>query len=200
MPVQNNKSRGSWALLLTLTLCQIAMAQTRGSPRDVVIESNRQEMDALLLRKPITGGRDVSARMAILKQLGDDFRSLQVLNNKLMEEGTSKEPVDYKKVTNLLSEIGSRASRLRTYLALPEIEVKKEKAASLEIPEVNQFRTELSKLDKTIMRFVHNPIFQKTNVVDVQLGQRASMDLTMIIEQSGKLKKVSMRLEKLKKN
>ena len=50
------------------------------------------------------------------------------------------------------------------------------------------------------MGFVHNPIFQKTNVVDVQLGQRASMDLTMIIEQSGKLKKVSMRLEKLKKN
>ena len=42
---------------------------------------------------------------------------------------------------------------------------------------VRQFREELLLLDKTIMRFVTNPVFQASNSVDVNLAKNASEDL-----------------------
>jgi hypothetical protein len=173
----------------------IATSQTR-TPRDVVLESNRQEMDSLLLRKPILTARDVSVRMAMLKQIGEDFRELQKLNNRMMETATSSEQLDYKHIAGLLGQIGTRAARLKTNLALPEAQQEKAKSVSLGITDEEQFQLELTKLDKTIMSFANNPIFQKTNVVDVQLASQASGNLSLIISLSGKLKKAATKLAK----
>jgi hypothetical protein len=46
---------------------------------------------------------------------------------------------------------------------------------------VRQFREELLLLDKTIMRFVTNPVFQAANTVDVNLAKKASDDLEQVI-------------------
>jgi hypothetical protein len=174
---------------LVLTLGSFANAQR--TPRDVVVESNRQEMDSLLLRKPILTPSDMSARMAMLKQIGNDFRELQKLNNKMMETTTAPGQMDYKNIARMLGEISGVASRLKSNLALPEVEPEKRKPAGLEVSEPDQFGVELTKLDKTIMSFTTNPIFQKANVVDVQQAARASTDLSFIIEQSRTLKTAS---------
>jgi len=47
-----------------------------------------------------------------------------------------------------------------------------------------------------VVSFSNNPIFKETNLVDIELGKKASADLEMIIEGSGKLKKVAQKLAK----
>jgi hypothetical protein len=136
----------------------------------------------------------MSVRMAVLKQIGNDFRELQKLNNKMME--TASVQLDYKNIARMLGEISGVASRLKNNLALPEVEPDKQKPAGSEVSEADQFRVELTKLDKTIMSFATNPIFQKANVVDVQHATRASGELLFIIEQSRALKKASSKLAK----
>ena len=163
------------------------------TPRDVVIQSNRQELDNLLLRKPILTTEDNSARQAVLKQINDDFRALQVLNNKVMTEVTGGARVDYKSLADEISEIGSRASRLRSNLALPKVEASKDKLDS-EVLNEKDFRERMLSFDKVVVSFAANKIFRETNVIDVELAKKASGDLLTIIERCGKLKKSALKL------
>jgi len=184
--------------LLTLVCMGVTFTSTqaqRKTPRDVVIESNRQELDNLLLRKPILATEDKSARQAVLKQINDDFKTLQVLNNKLMSEVEDQGGVDYKEISTMLADIGSRAARLKSNLALPKVDEKKEKANS-ELTTAAALKDRLMEFDKVVMSFATNPIFQQANVIDVELAKQASGDLATIIERSGKLKKAAAKLAK----
>jgi len=184
--------------LLTLVCMSVTFTSTqvqRKTPRDVVMESNRQELDNLLLRKPILATEDKSARQAVLKQINDDFKTLQVLNNKLMSEVEDQGGVDYKEISTMLADIGSRAARLKSNLALPKVDEKKEKANS-ELTTAAALKDRLMEFDKVVMSFATNPIFQQANVIDVELAKQASGDLATIIERSGKLKKAAATLAK----
>jgi len=184
--------------LLTLVCMSVTFTSTqvqRKTPRDVVMESNRQELDNLLLRKPILATEDKSARQAVLKQINDDFKTLQVLNNKLMSEVEDQGGVDYKEISTMLADIGSRAARLKSNLALPKVDEKKEKANS-ELTTAAALKDRLMEFDKVVMSFATNPIFQQANVIDVELAKQASGDLATIIERSGKLKKAAAKLAK----
>jgi len=184
--------------LLTLVCMGATFTSTqlqRKTPRDVVNESNRQELDNLLLRKPILATEDKSARQAVLKQINDDFKTLQVLNNKLMSEVEDQGGVDYKEISTMLADIGSRAARLKSNLALPKVDEKKEKANS-ELRTAAALKDRLMEFDKVVMSFATNPIFQQANVIDVELAKQASGDLATIIERSGKLKKAAATLAK----
>jgi len=184
--------------LLTLVCMSVTFTSTqvqRKTPRDVVMESNRQELDNLLLRKPILATEDKSARQAVLKQINDDFKNLQVLNNKLMSEVEDQGGVDYKEISTMLADIGSRAARLKSNLALPKVDEKKEKANS-ELTTAAALKDRLMEFDKVVMSFATNPIFQQANVIDVELAKQASGDLATIIERSGKLKNAAAKLAK----
>ena len=184
--------------LLTLVCMGATFTSTqlqRKTPRDVVNESNRQELDNLLLRKPILATEDKSARQAVLKQINDDFKTLQVLNNKLMSEVTDQGGADYKEISTMLADIGSRAARLKSNLALPKVDEKKEKANS-ELTTAAALKDRLMEFDKVVMSFATNPIFQQANVIDVELAKQASGDLATIIERSGKLKNAAAKLAK----
>jgi hypothetical protein len=174
---------------VVLSVCNPA-AQAQ-SPRDVVVESNRQELDSLLLRKPIPATVDTSARRAVLQQVNDDFKSIQVLNNKLMSEITADRQHDYKSVASLISDINSKASRLKSNLALPKHEPVK---TDIEVTQEADLKERLLAFDKVVERFVNNPIFRETNVMKLELANQASSDLEMIIRTSAKLKKSAAKL------
>ena len=187
---------GSYLLTLVCMSVTFTSSQAqRKTPRDVVMESNRQELDNLLLRKPILATEDKSARQAVLKQINDDFKNLQVLNNKLMSEVEDQGGVDYKEISTMLADIGSRAARLKSNLALPKVDEKKEKANS-ELTTSAALKDRLMEFDKVVMSFATNPIFQQANVIDVELAKQASGDLATIIERSGKLKNAAAKLAK----
>src|SRR6185295_4174556 len=128
--------------LLTLVCMGVTFTSTqaqRKTPRGVVVESNRQELDNLLLRKPILTTEDKSARQAVLKQINDDFKALQVLNNRVMSEVTGEAKINYKSLAGLIAEIGSKASRLKSNLVLPKSDVVKEKSDDKSLTE-SEFR------------------------------------------------------------
>ena len=186
----------SFVGMFTVLVVSNASAFAQGkTPRDVALESNRQELNNLLLRKPILATEDKSARLAVLKQINDDFKALQVLNNRVMSEVTADAKVDYKSLARLISEIGSKASRLKSNLVLPKSDVAKDKSDQKSLT-ASEFRERMMGFDKVVVSFSNNPIFKETNLVDIELGKKASADLEIIIEGSGKLKKVAQKLAK----
>jgi hypothetical protein len=196
--------RGSLQLLtqtlIVLSACMVTtQAQRPGTSqaaRDVVRAINQKEMDRLLFLKPITGPKDDPARRVVLKQIREDFKDLQGLNNKMMAEAWAQPELDYRYISNMVSQIRGKATRLKSNLALPEIEDNKLKQTEDNFADEEKFRSALLQLDRHVMSFATNPLFQKPDVIEVGLANRASRDLAVVVELTGKLKRSAVRLGK----
>jgi hypothetical protein len=172
---------------ITLLSLHLTPAQTPGKPppSTVVTETNRQEMDSLLMRKPIPANEDRSSKQARLKQINEDFKELQRLNNKLRSAVSTNTELDYHSVVDLISQMESKAKRLRSNLTLPRLESKKEPVV------LTDFVSGLKALDLAVVSFTKNALFQQVNVVELDLANKASQDLASIIELSSKLKRTA---------
>jgi hypothetical protein len=136
-----------------------------------------------------------SGRHALMKQLRDDFKSIQDVNNKMMAAVWEREEPDYGRVSEMISEINARATRLKSNLSLPERDGPKQERKGLIISSRKEFRSALLIMDRSIMSFVNNPIFQNPNVVEVDQATQASQDLGHVIALSATLRKISANLK-----
>jgi hypothetical protein len=186
--------------LIILSACTVTtQAQQPGtsqSARDIVRAIGQKEMDRLLLLKPILAPKDDPARRIVLKQISEDFRDLQGLNNKMMAEAWARSELDYRYISEMISQIRGKATRLKFNMALPEAEDDKPMQPDDNFSNAEKFRAALLQLDRHIMSFATNPLFQKPDVIEVDLANRASRDLAVVVELSGKLKKTAARLGK----
>jgi hypothetical protein len=190
-------------LLVAQTLILISAGTTKSQGqsrnRDQVLKIERVERDQQLLRKPLPAKKDDdSVRLAVLKQINEDFKNIQDLNNTMMAKAWAHEELDYGYISDSISQIKSKATRLRSNLALPKAKDVDEKQPDLARAGVKEFRAALLLLDKSIMSFVRNPLFQNANVVEVNLAAQASHDRKLIIELSGKLQKSAALMRKSK--
>jgi hypothetical protein len=142
---------------------------------------------------------DGPARRVVLKQISEDFKDLQGLNNKMMAEAWSRPELDYRYISDMVSQIRGKATRLKSNLALPEAEDDQTKQLDANLSDTEKFRAALLQLDRHIMSFATNPLFQKADVVEVDLANRASRDLAVVVELSRKLKRIAVRLGKAAK-
>jgi hypothetical protein len=190
-------------LILVYTCATGAHAQTRQpSAKDTARQIQRVERDQLLLNQPLPPTKeDDSARLAALKQSKEDFRSIQGINNKMMATAWAKDELDYSSISDSISQIKSKAIRLRSNLSLPKPEKQsEEKPVELSVASVKDFRAALMLLDRSLMSFVTNPLFKESTVMEVSLATRASHDLEMVIELSENLQKAAKSLSKKPKN
>lgn len=146
-------------------------------------------MDRLLFLKPLLAPKDDPARRVVLKQINEDFKNLQGLNNQMMAKAWLRPELDYRYISDMVSQIRGKATRLKSNLALPQSKDGESKQAGDNFSNAENFRAALLQLDRHIMSFATNPLFQKANVIEVDLANRASHDLAMVVELSGKLKK-----------
>lgn len=191
----------SFSLLIQLTIVLsacvgAAQAQRPTSPRDIVRAIGQKEMDQLLFLKPILAPKDDPARRALVKQISEDFKDLQGLNNKMMAEAWSRPELDYGYISDMVSQIRGKAARLKSNLALPQVEDEKLKEAVDSYPDAEKFRVAMLRLDRHVMRFATNPLFQKPDVIELDLAAQASRDLSVVVEVSAKLKKSAAKLSK----
>lgn len=187
-------------LIIVLSVCVgAAQAQRPTSPRDVVRAINQKEMDQLLFLKPILAPKDDPVRRALLKQISDDFKELQGLNNKMMTEAWSRPELDYRYISDMVSQIRGKAARLKSNLALPHVEDGTLKEAVDSYPDAEKFRVAMLRLDRHVMRFATNPLFQKPEVMEIDLAAQASRDLSVVVEVSGKLRKSAAKLSRTSK-
>ena len=134
-------------------------------------------------------GERQDARLAFT-QIREDFKRIQILNNKLMLAASSVEPLDLTFVGKSASEIKKLAGQLKANLALPEPEkVPKH-------PPGEQLKPLFEALDRQIMEFVNNPIFKAVNVINPQMSSKARRSLDEIIELSEQVKESSGKLRK----
>jgi hypothetical protein len=128
--------------------------------------------------------------------VAEEFKQLQLVNYSLSGAADPKAELDYARVRKGSAEIRKRAARLKGYLSLPEVEpdVKRDKAAEMLTPEA--LRSAVKKLDGLVNSFAWNPIFQKPDVVDLELSTKASRDLAGIITISEQIRKSAEELGK----
>jgi hypothetical protein len=115
--------------------------------------------------------------------LQEDFRQLQLINNSLMkrmfEPVSAAEKITHKEIRSSLGDIKKLAKRLRVNLGIPETNESSEKAErSVELG------PGLLMLDKAVMSFVENPLFQRPRVYDPELAMKASKDVNEIVSLS----------------
>ena len=187
--------------LLTLSLVTAAQAQgtNRLTMRDRVRAITQAEMDRqLLLNATLPAAKNADeARKAVLKQVREDFKELQALNNKMMAEAWATPALNYGFVVDMVSRIKGKASRLKMNLNLPQPEAATANPlANKTISNANDFRAALMVLDHNIMTFVSNPIFQTPNTIEIKQGTDARRALETVLDLTDELKRTASRLGK----
>ena len=143
-------------------------------------------------------GTKESPRLANM-QLKNDFEQLQTVNNQMMAMVFANNVLDYKRVSEAITEIRKRAARLKSNLPLPSAEKDGQEEQPLKgLNELNQgeVKPALLSLDDLIQRFVTNPVFQQSQVVDIQQSSKARRDLEAILKLSEKIRKSTDKLMK----
>ena len=184
-------------LLIPLTLIGsfgyvLGQGSSPNSDRARAIE--RADLDRLLMWAVPKDKESESVRLSRFKKIKDDFKDLQSLNNKMMADAWLQDTLDYSSIADMVSKIRSKANDLKEGLALPEPE-----NTELKMPTVTtarQFREQLLLLDKTLMRFVTNPVFQAANTVDVNQAKKARGDLEQVISLTTDVRQNAQRLRK----
>lgn len=184
------------------------VAETRGQPgsnrptmRDTARAIQRAELDRLLRAATPAQPDTEQNRAALQKQIREDFKELQELNNKMMATAWADQTLDYSFLSDMVSRIRGKALRLKTNLNLPSATALHEaapdpKATPDAVSNAREFRRALLLLDQTVMRFVNNPLFQTPNMLEVNLATQARHDIEAVIALTADLKKTASRLRK----
>ena len=183
------------ALALAASFSSV-QGQRRSIQRDRARSIERAEMDRLLLWSVPKNTESEAIRLNRFKKIKDDFRDLQSLHNKMMADAWLKDSLDYSSIADMVSKIRGKANDLKEGLSLPASE---NPLTDLKVPAVSsvrQFREELLLLDKKIMSFVSNPVFQAANTVDVIQAKQASADLEHVLLLTVDLKQNAQKLRK----
>lgn len=184
-------------IILALAVCFSSVQGQRRSPnRDRARSIERAEMDRLLMWAVPKDTTSESVRVSRFKKIKDDFRDLQSLHNKMMADAWLKESLDYSSIADMVSKIRGKANDLKEGLSLPMSENPLTDLTVPAVTSVRQFREELLLLDKKIMSFVNNPVFQAVNSVDVVQAKQASADLEHVLLLTVDLKQNAQKLRK----
>jgi len=182
------------ALILAGSFSDVS-GQGRGVNAERARAIERAEMDRLLLWA-IPKDESESIRLSRFKKIKDDFRDLQSLHNKMMADAWAQDTLDYSFIADMVSKIRGKAGDLKEGLSLPHSENSQTASKPPAVTTVRQFREQLLLLDKTVMSFVNNPVFQANNTVDVNLAKKASEDLEQVIFLTFDLKQNAQKLRK----
>lgn len=139
--------------------------------------------------------REEEEERLALAQIREDYVRIQLVSNELAEAVSKPGEPDLKLVVRSTSEIGKRAERLLSNLALPEMPADMER---VKVPEEGraQLQPSLLMLRRLVDRFVRSPLFREVNVIDAQVSTRTRRDLEGIIELSDRLKKECEKLDR----
>ncbi|HEY6803070.1 MAG TPA: hypothetical protein VI306_05765 [Pyrinomonadaceae bacterium] len=185
-------------LLLIAPLLAISFSCVQGQGRGVNADRTRAieqaEMDRILMFAVPKDKESEAVRLSQFKKIKEDFRDLQSFNNKMMADAWMQGALDYSAIADMVSKIKGRANSLKSSLTLPEPE--KSNASLPTVTTVRQFREELLLLDKTVMRFVNNPVFQAANGLDVNQAKTASEDLDRVLSLTDDVKQNAQKLRK----
>lgn len=133
-----------------------------------------------------------------LEEIAEDFKHVQLINNRMMGATMSAAAPDYGSIAETTGEIRKRAIRIRKNLQLPKLDPAEATKDSEYMQAINaaQMKTALLSLDTWIMNFIQNPIFMNPDVINVENARKARRDLEKIIDRSQLIRKDAEKLKK----
>ncbi len=173
------------ALLTFLTVPLLAQDPTINSRRSWPATRDMRYREWILEDLEKRGRRSDEQRRMDWAQISEDFKRIQIVNNKIMSHKASNDPLNLKLIGEAVAEIYDRAVRLKSKLMLPE---RNKKGVSESMQSDLQISTMLSALSGLIRKFVKNPIFGEIDVLDAQSGMNACDDLERVIKVSKRIK------------
>ncbi|HEY5883404.1 MAG TPA: hypothetical protein VIT88_01885 [Pyrinomonadaceae bacterium] len=158
--------------------------------------SERQFIMMEMERRAAEPRTEEQQRLA-LAQIAQDYREIQVVNNKMMSVSIPSAAPNFMTIAKSLEEIRKRAGRLKENLRLAESKGKSPtKTKYKQVETTAELKSQLLILDESIMRLVKNPIFKNPDVVDVNEAAKARGELEFIIVTSQLIGKDADRLNK----
>ncbi len=166
---------GAWQLVP-------APSARRNPDVDRIRDQQKREMQLRRGGEEAGHPTDERAVKAAVKQLGEDFRRIQLIRNDVARALVAGGALDYGRVSEQAAEVRKRALRMQTYLALrdPRDEEKRPHAETVALAE-GELKAALVRLCKRIDSFVANPRFKSPDVVNVEGNAKAGRDLQEII-------------------
>lgn len=184
-----------------ILLISAAAFTTPGQGRNPRVESDRKSEQDLMSREwnlthmtEQINKQFKKDQVQLFPEIKKDFSTLQTANNDLMRSVFVNNVIDYGAIAETMSEIRKRALRLKQNLILPKLS-EPPPVNQTEIRNDQQLKVSLLTLDRSVMSFVKNPIFQSPGVVDQTSAMNATQDLEGIIQITNIVKK---QVEKLK--
>ena len=129
----------------------------------------------------------------------EDFKRIQLINNKMMSATMSAAVPDYGNIAETTGEIRKRAIRIWKYLQLPKVDVDEaaKESEHKQTQDAAQMKAALLSLDTCIMSFIQNPLFKNPEVLDAEQAEKARRDLEKIIVRSHLISKDAEKLRKV---
>ena len=195
------------AAALCLMTIQATTATAQRSGRSTGMERRSEEMNRrreqlereMLLRGVEPKSEDPSEErrdQATVSQVRQDFERIQAIYNQIVIAMSANQTLDYRFVSDATSEIRKRSSRLKSNLSLPPPEDDEKSRKKQNDQSGEPLETALLVLSNHIKSFVTNPLFESSGVIDVNLSNKASLDLKKIIELSDSIRKRADKLNK----
>ena len=141
------------------------------------------------------GERRPSANSPTTKQAIEDFLELQKLNQQI-QEMSKVQPLTLDKIGAAAKQVSTRASRLKTSLALPTPPKEAAKSEVLGSTSPEQLLEQIKELDVNVKAFATNPIFRQMNDSTKDLPMEASIHLRKVIVLSKWLEEQSSKLRR----
>jgi len=163
--------------------------QSGGDPAKAQMEEmNRRELQ--LNGLGTTSHRtDPKRSQAMMDQISEDFQRILTRHNELVRAIAANQPINYQFVSDAMSEVKKRSTRLQSSLKLPKPETTSEDSKTESALIGMETKDEIILLCKQIESFVKNPIIEKPGTVDAQALDKARNDLQRIVELSDVMKK-----------
>ena len=155
-----------------------------------------RQMKMMEMERAAKEPRSEAEQKLALAQIAQDYREIQIINNKMMSNSMPAAEPNFLTIARTLEEIRKRAARLRGNLRLAESKEKAEAEKYKPAQNTKEFKTHLLALDDSIMRLIKNPIFKEPDVVNVDEAARARGELEFIMVTSQLIRKDADRLHK----
>ena len=167
-------------LILLGSNCYAQLAAKTGSGRSDI---EYREWELGHIRREINPNPDYQKLLA-KRALQEDFRQLQIVNNQLMARMFERSPltITNKEIRSSLADINKLAKRLRINLGIPEVRRDKGSNKADQVASIIELSPGLLRMDKAVMSFVNNPVFQQPGVFDSELALRAGIDIADVLQ------------------
>lgn len=169
-------------VLAAVTSAQMNPEQAILSAREQFSDIKNRSMELERMKRESYKRAASNIYAAKFPAIKEDFEAIQKLNDAVTKLTAAKTPLNTTVVAKFVEQINQRAARLKSNLFSDEDEPKKnakENQSKTAVP--RELKTLLADLDKSVVRFVHSPIFQNLNLVNSTDSLKAQKDLEKVI-------------------